>query len=404
MEFDSGNELLLIALGAVLILGPFTKSVCHRFGMPVSVGYIVMGLVMGAALRPFEALSTPVFNGALSTLAQLGIVALLFRVGLKSHTSTLLRKLPSASIIWVGNVVGTSAIGYAVARYGLHWSLETSLAVGTAFSATSIAVSMAVWDELGLANSDVGEMLLDVAELDDLSAAVLLAVLLGALPVLLMGESLSWLHIGTSLVIVLSKLALFMLGCYLFAHFLEARFTEFNRRKSDNSALLTISILGVGLVIAAIADYLGFSIAIGALFAGLAFSRDPEAVRSDTGFSYFYEFLTPFFFIHIGMQTDLAVLINAIDVGLVLFIAAALSKLVFTAVPAMLSMGGRDALNLGVSMIPRAEIALVVIYECRAIDDQIVPPEVFAGMVLVSLATSIVSPVALRRMLTVKRD
>jgi Kef-type K+ transport system membrane component KefB len=69
---------------------------------------------------------------------------------------------------------------------------------------------------------------------------------------------------------------------------------------------------------------------------------------------------------------------------------------VFTTAPALLSMGRRDAMNLGFSMIPRAEIALVVIYECRQIDERIVPSEVFAGMVFVSLATSILSPVILR--------
>lgn len=89
--------------------------------------------------------------------------------------------------------------------------------------------------------------------------------------------------------------------------------------------------------------------------------------------------------------------------GLVLFIAAALSKLVFTAAPALLSMAARDALNLSVSMIPRAEITLVVVYEYQAIDERIIPPAVLAGMVLVSLASSIVSPIALRRMLNVER-
>ena len=162
------------------------------------------------------------------------------------------------------------------------------------------------------------------------------------------------------------------------------------------SASLTISILGMGLAIASMAAYLGFSVAIGALFAGLAFSRDPEAVRTDGSFTYFYEFLTPFFFVHIGMQVDLGALVTSLDIGLILFAAAALSKLMFTAGPALLSMGRRDAFNLGISMISRAEIALVVVYECRAVAGDIVPPEVFAGMVLVSLATSIVSPVVLR--------
>lgn len=400
MEVNSGSEPLLIALGVALMSGPLVKSVCHRIGVPASVGFIVFGLFLGAVFRSTVEAPAPVFNGAFAALAQLGVVALLFRVGLRSHTSVLLEKLPDATLIWIGNVLGSAAIGFLVSRFLFDWSLPTSLVVGTAFSATSIAVSLAVWDELGLADSGTGATLLDVAELDDLSAAVLLALLLGILPLVLNGDGDIWRTVGVSSMLVLAKLLGFFVLCYLFAHFLEQKFTGFNRRMSDTPASLTISILGAGLTIAATADYLGFSVAIGALFAGLAFSRDPEAVRTDGSFTYFYEFLTPFFFIHIGMQTDLSVLINAIDIGLVLFVAAALSKFVFTFAPAILSMSSREAVNLGVSMVPRAEIALVVIYECRAIDAGIVPSEVFAGMIIVSLASSIVAPIALRRMLS----
>lgn len=392
----SSSGLLLISLGAVLALAPLTKHLCRRLGVPASVGFILVGLGLGTMLRALNETSAVTFDETFSVLAQLGVVALLFRVGLRSHTSALIEKLPDASVIWIVNVVGTFAGGFAVARYGLGWSLETALVVGTAFSATSIAISLAVWDELGLANSDTAETLLDVAELDDLSAAVLLAVLLGILPALLNGGDGLWLQAGTSLAAVLAKLAAFIGGCYVFAHFLERRFTDFNRRLSDTPASLTISILGGGLAIAAVAGELGFSVAIGALFAGLAFSRDPDAVRTDGGFTYLYEFLTPFFFIHIGMQVEPGVLLANPDIGLVLFVAAAVSKLFFTAIPALLTMNRQDAVNLGVSMVPRAEIALVVIYECRAVAPDVVPPEVFAGMVMAALATSVVSPLVLR--------
>jgi Kef-type K+ transport system membrane component KefB len=382
MELDSGSGLLLITLGVMLTLGPLIKAVCQRIRIPISVGHILLGLTVGSMLKPLDALASPVFEGSFAVLAQLGIVALLFRVGLRSHTSALLEKLPDASVIWIVNVAGTFGAGYLVARYGLDWSIETSLVIGTAFTATSIAVSLAAWDELGMVNSDTATTLLDVAELDDLSAAVLLAILLGALPVMLNGSNGLWLQVGASSVTVMIKLAVFILGCYLFAHYFEAPFTHLNRQLGNSPFSMTLCILGVGLVIAAIAGALGFSIAVGAFFAGLAF-----------------EFLTPFFFIHIGMQTDFSVLLQAGDIGLILFAAAAISKLLFTAAPALLSMSRGDAVTLGVSMIPRAEIALVVIYECRAIDSRIVPPEVFAGMVLVSLATSVLAPIVLRLVL-----
>lgn len=398
MEINTSITLVLITLGVILVFVPSINSICHRFGLPASVGYIVFGLILGGIERPWIS-SSPEFISTFGILAQLGVVALLFRVGLRSHTSVLLDKLPSASVIWLINVFGSAAIGFLVSRYGFLWSLETSLAVGIAFSATSIVVSVSVWDELGKLGSDEGQILVDVAELDDLSAVVLLAVLLGILPTLLNGGNDLWYQLGNSSLKIVIKLTLFILGCYLFAHFIEAGFTKFNRRMSDTPASLTISILGAGLAIASVGSFLGFSIAIGALFAGLAFSRDPEAVRTDGNFTYFYNFFTPFFFIHIGIQTDLTAFIEVVDIGLILFIAAALSKFIFTVVPARFLMKGKDALTLGVSMIPRAEIALVVLYECRALDDRIISSEVFASIVMVSLITCIISPIILRQML-----
>ncbi len=366
--------------------------------MPILVGYILLGLLLGFVIKLFNVPRAD-YDTVFGALASLGVVALLFRVGLRSHTSALVEKLPAASLIWIGNVVGSLVVGFLVSRYVLGWSVETSLIIATAFSATSVAVSVSVWDELGKLSSDAGQLLVDVAELDDLSAAVLLAVLIGTLPAILNGSDGLWLQVGTSATLILAKLFVFISGCYLFAHHVEKRFTAFNSQLSASESILTISILGAGLAIAALADLLGFSLAIGALFAGLAFSRDPEAVRTDGRFSYIYDLLTPFFFIHIGMQTDVTAMLSSLDLGVVLFIAATAVKVVSTALPALLSMNRRYALILGLSMVPRAEIALVVMYTCSLIDPGLVPAEVFASMVLVSLGTCIFAPVVLRRML-----
>ena len=90
-------------------------------------------------------------------------------VGLKSHTQALLAKLPDASLIWIGDVLTNLLLGFLVSRYVLALPLETSLVIATAFSATSVAVSVTVWDEMHKLNTSNGQLLVDVAELDDLS-------------------------------------------------------------------------------------------------------------------------------------------------------------------------------------------------------------------------------------------
>ena len=392
------QSILLIALGLVLVLSPLTRNLCNKLGIPASVGFIVLGIVIGVLDHQWAHLP-PQFEDVFGVLAQLGVVALLFRVGLRSHTRALLSKLPRASGIWLGDVLTNLALGFALARYGLGLPLEAALLIATALSATSVAVSVSVWEEVGKLDTDTGQVLVDVAELDDLSAMLLLAVVLGILPTLLDGGAVGWSQVGGVALYILMKLAAFIFGCYVFAQLLEPRFTRFNLAISDSETGLTISILGVGIAIAALADLLGFSLAIGALFAGLAFSRDPEAVHTDARFGYFYEFLTPFFFIHIGMRTDLSALTETLGIGLVLLGVAALAKFLGVTGPALLTMPRKDAIELGVSMIPRAEIALVVMYQGLEFREGLVSAEIFAAMVLVSVGTCVVPPILLRRML-----
>lgn len=389
---------ILLTLAALLVLGPFLKSLMQRIRVPALICYILLGFLISVLDSRWH-FSTRAFDSTFSILAQVGVVALLFRVGLKSHTDKLLEKLPDASLIWVGDVVTNLAAGFIISRYALSLSLETSLVIATAFSATSVAVSVGVWSELNKLQTDAGQLLVDVAELDDLSGVLLLAVLLAVIPVLQTGDDGLLSLAGMTFLWVLVKLALFIIGCYLFAHFLEARFTRFSRKLERSITDLTITILGAGLAIAVVAGYLGFSLAIGALFAGLAFSRDPQAVQTDGRFAYFYEFFTPFFFIHIGMQVEPGSTSGVFALGSLLFVVAALAKFIGVAGVAAFLMKKTDAMLLGVSMIPRAEIALVVLDQCRKVGGGIVSGEIFAAVVVVSLASSILSPLLLRRML-----
>ena len=204
---------ILITLGVLLILSPFMKSLMERIGVPALVGHILLGFII-SLLDQQWAFITTAFDNTFAVLAQLGVVALLFRVGLKSHTRALLAKLPVASFIWIGDVLTNLLFAFVVSRYLLSLPLETSVVIATAFSATSVAVSVAVWDEMHKLNTSRGQLLVDIAELDDLSGVLLLAILLAIIP-LLQGSGEPILpSLGLTSLMISLKLVLFITGCY----------------------------------------------------------------------------------------------------------------------------------------------------------------------------------------------
>jgi Kef-type K+ transport system membrane component KefB len=367
----------------LLVIAPLARGILERMGIPALVGYILLGIAISALNEHWPFINGP-FENTISIFAELGVVVMLFRVGLKSHTSALLKKLPDASLIWIGDVLTNLAFGFVVA---------------TAFSATSVAVSVVVWDETRKLNTGTGQLLVDVAELDDLSGVLLLALLLAAIPLLGDGEVAIWTQVSETVFVLILKLALFIAGCFVFSHFLERRFTRVNRKWANSTTGMTISVLGAGLGIAAVAGYLGFSLAVGALFAGLAFSRDPEAVRAEVKIVYLHDFLAPFFFIHIGMQVNPETIAPSLGMAMLLFIPAVLGKFIGVAGPALRILSPHEAILLGVSMIPRAEIAMIIMYQCRIFGENIVPNSVYTAMVLVAVMTSILAPLFLRRLL-----
>lgn len=115
----------------------------------------------------------------------MGIVFLLFRVGLESELRKLVENLRDATLVWLADIAASGALGFVFAHHLLGLALVPSLFVAVAMTATSVGVSVAVWREEGALDSRRGQLLLDVAELDDVSDVVLMALLLAVAGVLL---------------------------------------------------------------------------------------------------------------------------------------------------------------------------------------------------------------------------
>jgi Kef-type K+ transport system membrane component KefB len=330
---------------------------------------------------------------------ELGIIALLFRVGLESNLDKLIRQLRRASVVWLCNISASGLLGFVTAYWGLNLGLIASLFIGVAMTATSIGIAVSVWKDANALDSDDGELLVDVAEMDDISAVVLMSLLFVVVPVLHLNPDANVMPLmGLTIAGFGVKAFLFGTFCFYFSRNIEKPMTQFFERL-EPAPDPTIMVVGVGIIIAAMAGLLGFSVAIGSFFAGLLFSRDPEAVKLEASFITIYEFFVPFFFFGIGLSIHLETLPTALGLGSLLLTVAVLGKLIGVIGPVWPTAGKTSAMLLGISMVPRAEILMVVMQHGQQLGDWAVPPHVFSAMVLVSAATSIGVPLVLRPML-----
>ena len=392
--------LLILVVGAILVAAILIKSGLERIGLPPLIGYILLGVFLREADLQWHLFSAGE-REVWEFLADIGIISLLFRVGLESKLDELMRQLLRASVVWVGNIFVSGLLGFFTAYLLLKLDLIPSLFIAIAMTATSVGISVGVWREARAINSPNGELMLDVAEMDDISAVILMALLFAVVPVLGNSPDVSTLLplLGKTVGLFCFKAFVFGAFCFFFSRYLEKSITSFFLRLEPPPDP-TIMVAGMGFMIAALAGLGGFSVAIGAFFAGLLFSRDPRSVKLDASFDTFYDLFVPFFFIGIGLKIDLSALSTAFDLGMLLLIVAVLGKFVGVALPVLLMKAGwKSAVLLGVSMAPRAEIAMIVMQHGLQIEDGTVSPRLFAAMVVVSAATSMFVPLVLRPLL-----
>ncbi|WP_019509374.1 cation:proton antiporter [Pleurocapsa sp. PCC 7319] len=181
-----GETLLLflvLLVGITIILSILIKAGLERIGIPALVGYLLLGVTVGFINNQIYFLS-PSVREVYAFLAELGIISLLFRVGLESNLAGLIRQLPHACFILLGNLSFSGILGFFAASKLLQLDLIPSLFISIALMATSVGISVNVWQEAQALNTDNGELLIDIAEMDDIAAIALMSLFFAMIPVL----------------------------------------------------------------------------------------------------------------------------------------------------------------------------------------------------------------------------
>jgi Kef-type K+ transport system membrane component KefB len=399
MDVTGLNEpLLILLIGLLVIVAILLQSRLKAIGLPSLIGFIFLGFAIRLADTRLGFLSENAL-GVFDVLGKIGVICLLFRIGLDSDLVGLVSQMRRAALVWFACISVTGVAGFLVTYRLLGLSILPSVFVTAALTATSVGVAVELWRESGSLHSEAGNLLIDAAEMNDISGVVILALLFAVAPILRRGPLRAALpSLGRTLLTVGIKLVGFSALCVLFSRFVEKPYTRFFSRIESSPGFM-ITLAGTAFVLAATAGLLGFSVAIGAFFAGLVFSRDPRAVRVEGSFDALYNLFVPFFFIGIGLSLDPGAMVSSLSVGAVLTVTAVAAMFLAAWGSSVFLTDWRGAVLIGLSKVPRAEIAMIIVQKGRALGDWAVPPQLFGGMVLVSLVTCTVIPMVLKKLL-----
>lgn len=374
-----GAQDALIALFVVLLAATLGEEVCRRLNQPVILGEILAGIAIGPSIL---GLVEP--DEVLEVFAELGVVFLLFTVGLESRLAEMREVGGRALRVGVLGVVVPFVAGFGLGR-ALGESVETNLFLGAALMATSAGIASAVLLELGTSRQRAVRTILGAAVVDDFLALILLSVIVGV-----SGDGVN-----------LSAIGLLIVGAVVFVGIvavagsrLLGRYpTALTAPAFSTSGLLPAVLLCLGL--AAIAGEVGLATIIGGFLAGMIVAETKEHNRVEEEIRPLRAFFPPFFFAYIGIQVDLSSLGSGGALALLggITALAVFAKLIAGwAGTAGMERGERKLVAFG--MVPRGEVGIVVagIGSTAGVIDA----ELFAAIVGMALLTTFLTPPALR--------
>jgi len=372
---EHGSDILL-SLFVIFVAAQIGAEIAQRLRLPGVVGEIAAGCLVGPSMlgwiHPSE---------ALDVLAEIGVVLLLFAVGLETRLEQMKRVGRSAFLVGVLGVIVPFVLG-SLWAHGSGYDWAKSLFVAAAFVATSAGITARVLQELGVLQREESRVILGAAVIDD----ILAMLLLGVVTALQSGESLRISH----LLIVLGEAVGFVVVIALLGTRVMRRGSRWLEAPINPLSPLTI-VLALCLGLAFLSTRFGLAAIIGAFLAGMIASETSQRETLEHQTQPLLALMTPFFFVMTGSKVELAQLADAdtlLTLALITVIAL-VSKLAGGFVGA-LSLGRRGALIVGVGMMPRGEVGVVI--ASLGLAAGVFSPRTYALIVAMSLLTSMVTP------------
>jgi Kef-type K+ transport system membrane component KefB len=380
----------LVDLLIILVAAKVGAELMSAIRQPPVIGELIMGMIVGASVLGWVDVEA---GGMVLTLAELGVIILLFEVGLEIQMRDMLRLGSVAVSVALIGVAVPFALGYyASLLLDLGGgSTEVALFLGAAMTATSVGITARVFSDFGGIETDEARTVIGAAVVDDIVGLMILAVVVAVLD---SGGGLA----TDDLVGLVARVGLFLmvsvgLGAILMPYLLKL----LSSLRVPGSYIVGALVIAIGVAIAA-ETLAGLDPIVGAFVAGLIVGQAEHVKRIHAEISPISHLLVPIFFVAIGAQINIQALFEPeiLVAGLVLSVLAGLGKVV-----SGLGTGRRPLrrLVIGVGMIPRGEVGLVFAGLGATTLSAVVGEAEVAIVVLMVILTTVIGPLALSSLL-----
>ncbi len=372
---------LLHDLAVVMLIAGIATILCHRFKQPVALGYIVAGFIIGPH-TPIEMVQN---EEAVKTLGEMGVVLLMFSLGLEFSLRKLTRVGMSAFVAALLEIALMIWLGYEVGR-AFSWSTMDSVFLGAMLSISSTTIIVKALAELGKSRESFAEIIFGILVIEDILAIVLLALLSG----FARNGTPNAGQVGFEVV----KLAVFF-AMVLVAGLIGVPrlFNYIAKFKSDE--LLLITALGLCFGIALAAYQLGYSVALGAFLIGAVIAESRQIHKIEALTAPVRDMFSAIFFVTIGMLIVPSMLLQFAWPILILSLLVIVGKVVTCSFGVF--VGGRDlrtSLRVGMGLAQIGEFSFII--ATLGLTLHVTSDFLYPIAVAVSVITTLVTPYLIR--------
>jgi Kef-type K+ transport system membrane component KefB len=409
------DPTVLVGMAVMLVVAKIGGEVFERLKQPAVLGELFAGIVIGnLVIFGFTGAEPLKTHETIVALAELGVIILLFEVGLESDLKEMMEVGWSSLLVALIGVVAPFLLGWLVAAYFIpDESRLAHIFIGATLCATSVGITARVFKDLGKLGTREARIILGAAVLDDVLGLLILAIVAGAIRAAAAGGVLSMMDVG----LIALKSVLFLIGSIVIGHFLMPRLLRGAGRFETRGVLLTFAI-SFCLFLAWAAAKVGLAPIVGAFAAGLILDEvhyKPTGGRTERDLQHLLQpvstVLVPIFFVLMGFKVDLRLFIRLDILGFaaMLTIAAIIGKQLCGL--AVLERGiNRVAVGLG--MIPRGEVGLIfagigatlMLPSVTGVSEPVINSATFGAVVIMVIITTLVTPLSLKWSLGRKGD